>query len=248
MNAGLQSSIVFVGMLLSLNAYAGDTLTNVNRKFFQSIGITVFAEAFYTPAIKDTSLQGSQSNPDTNFIFRADNAVTLIGVTYDARWNLYDYEDIGSVSVSVPVAFSLNFYEYEGMCTMVLPVFLDANYGMHSTYNNIDSWGGHIGFGYQLVTGPMFKRHDFDIETTPYFQPVARIGVKGPMGRKKSEYKRKGKNPDGGRKNMYADFYWGFGKIYENEFANGFVPEIGYRKTPSKFYCKLAIGWLINYE
>jgi hypothetical protein len=206
-----------------------------NKNIFQSIGITPVIEAMSSKAVSYIQSYDFNNVSYDTINYRAESAVTLIAVTYDFRYNLYDYRDIGSVSASIPAAFSMNFYERSSrMGSLTFPVFVDVNYGMHSTFNNIDRFGGHIGVGYQAIFGGVFGGGGSRGEMLLWTQPVVRAGGKFPF-----------KN-----KNCFFDVYWGFGKKHINFLGydgyNGNVPLN--ENVYSKLYFKAVFGWLINYN
>jgi hypothetical protein len=224
--------LVVLGHLFALMCYGQSEEEPVAAKpqrFFPTFGITVLFEGIYEEAWVDTLVRyNNPSSSDTTIIHETNSSITLVSVTFDPRVNLIDFNDQMSLSMNFPIEFAFNAWQSDGLFTFVVPAMLDFNYGCHSTYNNIDRWGGHIGLGYQMVTGPIFFRRSYD---HMYYQPVMRIGVKGPL--------RKNKN-------CYMDFYWGFGKFYNNVQPN-YVPHDN-KIAPSKLYAKIVFGWLLNYD
>lgn len=214
--------------------FAGKVDSLRNKNIFQSIGVTPVFEVMSMKAVKEPYAYMIGNTRHDTTIYRERGAVTLIAVTYEFRYNLYDYFDKGSVSASMPVAMSLNFYEPDDrFLSFTFPVFIDLNYGMHATFNNIDRFGGHIGVGYQAIAGALVGNPDRRDKAGVWTQPVIRAGGKFPF-----------KN-----KNCFFDVYWGFGKKHKNYMGfDGYSGQDKYETVHSKLYFKAVFGWLINYN
>ena len=105
--------------------------------------------------------------------------ISLGGFGYEPRINLYDYSDKASVSLSVPFDFSLglsvttpNDQVNTGFFAVATGFFVDANFGNHSTYNNVDMRGYSFGIGYRIHKAPLFGisdvSYDFDRLSTGF--------------------------------------------------------------------------------
>ena len=95
--------------------------------------------------------------------------ISLGGVGYEPRLNIYNYQDKASISLSVPVDFSLGLSittpddgVNTGFFALSSGLMLDANFGNHSTYNNVNRRGYAIGVGYRLHKAPLFGFRDRD--------------------------------------------------------------------------------------
>lgn len=93
--------------------------------------------------------------------------ISLGGIGYEPRINLYDMSDKASISLSVPVDFSLGLSVTTpddavntGFFAVSTGFFLDANFGNHSTYNNVDMRGYAFGIGYRIHKAPLFGISD----------------------------------------------------------------------------------------
>lgn len=212
-----------------------------NKNYFRSWGVTPAMEFMTTKAklvtirYQPVGYSYYSNYRDTTTYGETSGGTTLVSFTYEFRYNLYHYIDKASVSTSIPIAGSLNIFEREGrMFSFTLPVFFDANYGMHSTYNNIDRIGGHIGVGYQVVFAGLIREAGYhNGKGSTWTQPVFRAGGKFPF------HKR----------NCFFDMYWGLGKTYKA--FGGYSPYNGeplYGKVLSKLYFKIVFGWLIHYD
>jgi hypothetical protein len=223
-----------------LNAQSSPVTYNPS-KLFWSGAISPLTELMFMPV---ESYQRPASVPnstgtgyrDTTLLgYNEFGAATLMAVTLEARRNLYTYRETASLSLAVPFGASLNFYETRRRNgSITLPLFLDLNYGMHSTWGNIDDFGARLGFGYQAIWGGilgsgLYGRYKSRIWT----QPVIRGGVKFPFRSKL----------------CYVDLYYGFfGKrlSYVSSIDSNGTPY--YLSARERIYFKLTFGLLFNYE
>lgn len=95
--------------------------------------------------------------------------ISLGGIGYEPRINLVDLQDKASISISVPFDFSLGLSVSEpddvvntGFFAASMGFFLDANYGNHSTFNNIDPTGIGLGIGWRVHKAPLIGISDGD--------------------------------------------------------------------------------------
>lgn len=95
--------------------------------------------------------------------------ISLGGIGYEPRINLLDLKDKASISISVPFDFSLGLSVSEpndavntGFFAASMGFFLDANYGNHSTFNNIDPTGIGFGIGWRVHKAPLIGIPDGD--------------------------------------------------------------------------------------
>jgi hypothetical protein len=229
----MKSILLFVLLLASFVSKAqtpigeNKPLSWREKNFFHTIGVTAFLEVNRPPAGKYYQ-QRSQSNipGDTVVNYEGTGAVTILSVTYDPRINIYHYRDFASLSVNLPVEFAISTYEPSGgFGTFVLPVFIDLNLFNHSTFNNIDRWGGHIGVGYQYIFGPLTKDYGGRrLGGMGWHTPVFRAGIKGP-------YKDH---------NCFIATTFCIPRELYDEYDN--------RKIKDKMYFKLVFGWILNYD
>lgn len=208
--------------------------------FFQSYGVTIFAEFMTTKVHKVDRFffYGTNQNGaplvDKITAYETGSGITLMTMTYEPRYNLYNYLDKASVSVSAPLAFSFNFVTNNtSIGSLTIPVIFSANYGMHSTYNNKNKFGVHVGVGYQGIVGGIFPLGDSEMGAQFWTQPVVRTGMKFPFQ----------------NQNCFIDAYYGFGKKHlSTEAYDHATNEATYTTVYAKFYAKLVFGWLINYD
>lgn len=201
-------------------------LTWLQKNFFHSIGGTAFLESNRSAAY-GTYKRLPQSQ-DTAIDYEGVISVNILTVTYDPRINLVHYRDFASLSFNMPVEFALSVWEpYDSHGTFVLPAFIDLNLFNHSTYNNIDSWGGHAGIGYQYSFGPLIPRAGYafyDTYERKWSTLVFRAGIKGPFR----------------DKNCFLTVTW--------NIPHKFMDDYDHVKMTDRFYFKIAAGILLNYD
>ena len=236
----LHNFLILVSLFTGTVLQAQDNSGEKDRSLFMSVGITPVFEMMttrvrtYENVYDAGDLGNGYTDYDTTTGYKSDFGQTLLGVTFELRKNLYDYLDVGSVSVSAPFAASLNFYESRGrFFSLTMPVFVDANYGMHATWNNVDRYGGHIGVGYQAILGGLFSEGYANAPPALWTQLVVRAGGKFPFK----------------KRNCFFDVYWGFGRNYKNvTYFDTYTNEFRYEDVKSKYYFKFVFGWLIHYN
>jgi len=146
--------------LLLLGLYpltvAGQDLTYMDRNRFQSVGIGVLNGFGNLPHFTYNE-RVENGNGDTVTVLRKDAAKYrgMGGCYYENRFNLWNYSDWLSLSVSAQVRFELIDVDPiafgDGKFIGLRPgfsAFLDLNIGQYSTYNNIHGTGLNIGLGF----------------------------------------------------------------------------------------------------
>lgn len=127
--------------------------------FFQQVR----AEWFFglTPSFRVWDPESDYETRSTSMV------VSLGGGGYEPRVNLYDIKDQASISVSVPLDFSLGLAittpddaVNTGFFAVSTGAFIDFNLGNHSTYNNISKRGYSIGIGFRVHKAPLFGISD----------------------------------------------------------------------------------------
>lgn len=155
------------------------------NNFFTQRGFSPFSEWFQLPGRLDTVLiRGDYSNEERRYI-GADTIVgvdrgtvgALISYTYDLRYTLLNSRDFFSVSVSSPLTAGayMGGYKEDGKFSLALkvPISVDVNFFLHSTYNNIQRAGLYFGGGYQRFQFLVGNKDSFNM-------PFARFGIKYP--------------------------------------------------------------------
>lgn len=170
-----------------------------NRNTYGSYGLVMLFDVSPTPI-------HHHEIPDDNNIpqLYKHNLVPInfLMVEREFRMNLLTYSDKGSLSFNVIPSLGLAYYEpstksipyvyifeEKGFGLFRAPIMLQWNARHLSTYNNIDRWGFHVGFGRQFNISPiiMFET-DYDWGIKPslnsiidrnqfYWNNVIRAGV-----------------------------------------------------------------------
>ncbi len=107
---------------------------------------------------------GFEVTPSTRPAYKsAVTMVSIVNIGYNARFNIKDFDDKASIALTAPVDLSLglgisypNDYVNTGFLTLASGLFIDFNYGYHSTYNNIDKSGFTVGLGMRVFKTPLF--------------------------------------------------------------------------------------------
>lgn len=154
-------------------------------RYFHSIGFSVLTDYSIPPPIVRKYISPNGSGNDTLTYYIKRFTLNLLSITYEARCNLYDFNDRMSVSASVPFTFGFGPAEPNGLCTFTFPAIVDFNYGNHSTFNNIDDIGFHAGLGYDLLLTPLFEmeREIYKDYKRVWGSPMMRAGFKFPYHR-----------------------------------------------------------------
>lgn len=184
---------------------------------FFSGGMVILSEQFTSPAKVTQSVNSGEAYEDIEFV----SGLTLFGLVYELKFNLFDIRDYFSVSINSPLTIggSVISGQKDGFGHMVLPAMLDFNFFNHSTFNNINKLGLHFGGGKQLGIAPLLGE-----SSTNWLDTVIRLGIKFPY---------KGSN-------SYLNLTYGFG---EKISYQGRTREKQFRNQ----YIKLSGGRLIGY-
>jgi hypothetical protein len=118
--------------------------------YFLDVGYLSFSEAYRSmpdveyiqkrPHITEAYLEGS---------FIENLGFGFFGVRLNQRLNILEYNDVASLSLSVPMQIS---YGLPGL-TFFAPVFLQTNFFRNSTKTELDQYGFNIGIGYGRIRG-----------------------------------------------------------------------------------------------
>lgn len=193
------------------------------RHYFHNIGFTVLIDYFSPPVMVINNVRETVHGLDTNITVRNNWGFNLLTVTYEARLNIIDLNDRASISLNVPVSLGLGYIEPGGILTLSNPVLVDFNYGCHSTYNNINKFGFHVGGGANMMLAPIIGLDATEINRF-WIAPMVRVGVKGP-------YKH----------------YNCFGYVQMNIPDYYVHPETGKRYKHREHF-KIVVGLLLNYD
>lgn len=154
------------------------------NNFFTQRGFSPFSEYFQLPGQLDTVfIRGDYSYDERKYI-GADTIIevdrgsagALISYTYDLRYNLLNARDYLSISISSPLtagAYMAGYNEANFSLALKVPVSIDLNFFLHSTYNNIQRAGLYLGGGYQRFQFLVGHKDSFNM-------PFARFGIKYP--------------------------------------------------------------------
>ncbi len=104
--------------------------------------------------------------------------LSLASFSVEPRVNMINIRDYASVSLNMPVNFSISFEDNGiGYFHFTLPLLLNLNLFYHSTYNNIVYKGLSFGIGAQYIAAPLFKTENFHYITS-WIQPLLRFQYK----------------------------------------------------------------------
>lgn len=233
----MKKTTLILFILLTFIVSAGYTQTEndteklsfMRRNFFQVFGGSVFFEGGYTPFYNDSIEIPDPNNYNQNITVRdhhSNSYVTLFCFEYEPRLNLFNYKDFFSISFNMPFISGIQFFDNDGFGAFKNAYIIDFNFFNHSTYNNINEWGGHIGTGLQMTVGPILYKGDLKTDRV-WTNWIIRGGLKFPF---RSRY-------------TFVDFAFGPGKIIKNDptFNDG-------RSAISKLYFGLYAGILLGYE
>ncbi len=226
---------LIIAFLLTFAAIEGYSQTEtkkisfMKKHFFHVLGGSIFLDGGYTPFYKD-SIQVNDPNGSGNTKtvpnHKSDSYVTLVCIEYEPRFNLLNYKDFFSISFNMPIITGLQFFDNEGFGAFKNAYILDLNFCAHSTYNNTNKWGGHIGTGLQMTYGPIFYKGYLNTDRV-WTNWIFRGGLKFPFKSKLS----------------FLDFAFGPGKTIKHD------PSIVMQKTAvSKVYFGVYAGILLGYE
>lgn len=152
----------------------------IQDMIFLSVGYITFSETFISPTILvlDPPLGTFCEEEKVSA-----SAITLIGVVIDIKYNLFDIRDYFSVSVNSPIVLGGSYFVNKsviGFGHIAVPLMLDLNFFNHSTYNNINDFGFHVGIGRQRMMGPLFGSDDTNPAPDSWTDTVFRMGLKFP--------------------------------------------------------------------
>jgi hypothetical protein len=177
------------------------------KEIMYEAGFTPAGDPIYSTAIK----------------YESKESIGFFGVIWEPRFNLYAHEDFVSASISAPVQFSIQAGDDLGI-GIALPVFADVNIGMHSTFNNIDRYGAHVGFGVMGYVNTLYTSYENYQGSVFWLQPAVRIGFKFPIV----------------VRNAFMDFYYWPGKTYDHN-------ALTFEDVRSRRYFKFSAGVLLHY-
>lgn len=203
---------------------SGSNTSWKEKHFFHTIGGTLLLDYYIPPAVPRYFVQETNSGLDSILYYNRNWGFNLASVTYDARINLYDINERMSVSFNVPFALGFGTTEPGGVLSFTSPMLVEFNYGMHSTYNNIDRLGFHVGAGMDVLVTPLIRvEHWREIHRT-WVVPMVRAGVKAP-------YKRRN----------------GFVAV-QMSLPQKYFDESEQKTFTQRVHFKLVIGMLLNYD
>ena len=152
---------------------------------------------------------------------------------YEPRLNLFQHEDWASFSVNVPISVGLLIVAAtpDGI-SLKLPLIFDLNFFSHSTYNNINKFGFHVGTGVinNVMRSVILKEYNNGSRNAVFSTFVIRGGIKFPF---KS-------------RNTFIDITLGL-----KDLVNGFkgsVLDFNNPYTMYNSYFMLSYGILLNYD
>jgi hypothetical protein len=204
-------------------------LSFMRRNFFHVLGGSAVFEGGYTPFFYDSIRVPDPNNSSQNITIAQAHSysyITLICIEYEPRINFFNYKDFFSISFNMPVIAGVQCFNNDGFLAFKNAYLIDFNFFNHSTYNNINKWGGHFGSGLQMTVGPLI--YEGTLETKRVWTNwILRGGVKFPF---------KGQN-------SFMDFAFGPGKIVKKD-----AYYTGSEAAISKLYFGIYIGILLGYE
>ncbi len=155
--------VMLSGITIAQTTGPEEQLTFLERNFFHHVRTELMYGAI--PSFKVWSI-GPDGKPISEFESTA-NVISLGGVAYEPRVNLFNFRDRASISLSIPfdlvggiVVSHPNDLVASGIGAASIGFFIDANIGNHSTYNNIEMNGSSFGIGYRLHKAPLFRTID----------------------------------------------------------------------------------------
>jgi hypothetical protein len=117
----------------------------LQKNHFKYHRFQVFSEFGYTPNLK------MSDNSKRSYSY-----FSFLSYTYENRLNLHTKEDRFSVSASLPVKITIDILDADYPAPTVSPgLYVDANFGKNSTYNNVSLQGWAFGLGTDFEIRPI---------------------------------------------------------------------------------------------
>lgn len=148
------------------------------NNFFRQRGFSSLLDVLIAPPRFRPVIEFEQGLPVSyDQLLTRDSYLTLLGYTYELRYNLWNHRDFLSISAGTPMSmsFSVNVSGNSGgFMHAKVPLLLDVNLFAHSTYNNISDYGFFAGFGPQVVAGTILGGQQQQLWT----EWLVRVGAK----------------------------------------------------------------------